>query len=156
MTQCRSCGLDANSYLGDNLENNYVSMFKNLFDFSFKRSGVQALGFYIVFLLIGVLIGGLLGGIAGLFSADSSFEAGYRIGWISAIIYNFAMAAIVIVKKKEQNNVALWLLAILAAGLGYLGGTLLGMIPVAYLTTRPVKGAKGMDKKDDHKKEDKK
>ena len=48
-------------------------MFKNLTDFSYKRTGKEALGFYIGYLVLIVVVGAILGGILGLVLGEESF-----------------------------------------------------------------------------------
>jgi hypothetical protein len=110
-------------------------MFSNLTDFSAQRSTAQAIGFYIAYLLLALVSAFLVGLIIGsIMGKGDDFNYGVKIGVIYATLY-------VLLAKKLSNNFSYLLLLILSGILGYFGGGLLGLIPTAYLTTRPVMGA---------------
>ena len=113
--------------------NSQFNMFSKLFDLRFKRTAKQAFGFYIVYLILLALVGMLLGGVAGIIS-DQGFQAGLKIGQLMAIIICLVISFLILNYKKSLSpgNV---ILALLSGILAMLGGGLLGLIPVAYLTT---------------------
>jgi len=111
-------------------------MFRNLTDFSYKRTGKEALGFYIGYLVFIVVVGAILGGVLGLVLGEESFEIGLRVGNILAILATLALSFLILSKKKMMNNFGLILLALLSGLLAFIGGGLLGLIPTAYLTTK--------------------
>lgn len=111
-------------------------MFKNLTDFSYKRSGKEAIGFYIGYLVLIILVGALFGVILGLFFGDRSFEIGLRIGNLFAILVTIILSFVILSKKNLMNNFGLILVAVLSGLLAFLGGGLLGLIPAAYLSTK--------------------
>jgi hypothetical protein len=108
-------------------------MFSKLFDFRLKRTAKQAFGFYVVYLLLLLLVAMLLGGIVGIISGQG-FQAGLKVGQLMAIIVCLVLSFVILNYKKSlsPSNV---ILALLAGILAMLGGGLLGLIPVAYLTT---------------------
>ena len=112
-------------------------MFKNLLDFNYKRTPLEAIGFYIIFWILGFIIGALLGGLNALiFNLDiaTASSQGIKIGAISSVIYSLALSIIIIVNKRINDIKAILLL--LLSGIGALFmGCLLGLIPVAILTT---------------------
>ena len=116
-------------------------MFKNLFDLSVKRSGLEILGFYLVYSILGALIAGIICGfvIAILHPEAKTFEAGAQLavvyGPVMAILYGVIIAILIIASKKIFNSFKAVLLTIIAVPLLYLGGASIGMIPVAYLTS---------------------
>jgi len=111
-------------------------MFKNLTDFSYKRSGKEALGFYVGYLILIVVVGAIFGGILGLALGEESFEIGLRVGNIIAILASLVLSFLILSKKKQMNNFGMILLALLSGLLAFIGGGLLGLIPSAYLTTK--------------------
>lgn len=116
-------------------------MFKNLTDFSFKRSLLQACGFYLAYLLLGIILGGIIGGLAGaLFVKENTFQAGYeigsRFGLFVAIAYSVGVGFLVLIRKRLLGNFLFLILALLGGILALVGGGFLGLIPAAFLTTR--------------------
>lgn len=115
-------------------------MFKNLFDLSVKRSGMEIFGFYLFYSILGAFAAGLICGviIAFLHPEAKTFEDGARLGGIygpvCAILYGVIMSLAVISAKGIFNSFQAVLLTIIAVPLLYFGGASLGMIPVAFLT----------------------
>jgi hypothetical protein len=111
-------------------------MFQNIFDYSFKRTTSQAIGFYIIHLILIIITAGLIAGIIGTAVNNNTFQFGARIGQISAVIACIALGLVIIKKKQLTNNPMYLILALVAGLIAYFAGGLLGLIPVAYLTTR--------------------
>lgn len=111
-------------------------MFKNLTDFSYKRTNKEAFGFYLAYFLLLVLIGFLIGAVIGIVSTENAFQLGLRAGQVFAIIFTVGLSFMVLSKKKLLNKFGYILLALLAGVLAIFGGALLGLIPVAYLTKK--------------------
>ena len=101
-------------------------MFKNLFDLSVKRSGMEIFGFYLFYSILGAFAAGLICGviIAFLHPEAKTFEDGARLG----AIYGPLCA------KGIFNSFQAVLLTIIAVPLLFFGGASFGMIPVAFLT----------------------
>jgi hypothetical protein len=114
-------------------------MFTHLFDLSFQRSPRQAIGFYIIYFLMTIVAAGLF---TGLLSASLSFD-GYQqavsIGAIVAILACLGLSASILHTKHQVKNTTALLLVLAAGILALFAGSILGMIPVAYLTTLPKK-----------------
>ena len=122
-------------------------MFKNLFDFSAKRNGWNALGFYIVY----VLAGGVLCGLASAFMAawycvyepqacsDGGAETGYKIGrlWgpIIGFLFTLFMGCAVVSGKKLWNSVPSVLLYIASVLSAWPFGVIIAFIFVAIIST---------------------
>lgn len=116
-------------------------MFSKLTDFSQKRTGKQALGFYLAYLVLGIILGAIAGALSGTLFATGgttteAYTAGFQGGLIVAILYPMVISFLVLRGKKLTNNFGYLLLGVLSGVLGFFGGALLGLIPVAYLTTR--------------------
>jgi hypothetical protein len=108
-------------------------MFKNLLDFSRKRSGVEAFGFYLVYLIVGVLFGAITGGIVGVNASAS--KVGYIAGSITLIIFYGFLSLKIMRGKNLLSNFGAISLALLSVILSSIGSGLLGLIPVAVLST---------------------
>lgn len=111
-------------------------LFKNLTDFSYKRTGKQALGFYLAYFVLIVIVGALIGGLASLSIGDASINLGVRYGNILAILVTVGLSFLILNKKNLLDHFGYILLALLSGLLAFLGGALLGLIPVAYFTTK--------------------
>jgi hypothetical protein len=113
-------------------------MFSHLTDLALQRSPTQAVGFYLFSFLL-LLIAAMVSGIAVALLTPSSmntFDQGQYIGTIVAMITSPLLAALVANAKKHWEAVSLLCIA-LAIILAIIGGGLLGLIPAAYLTTKP-------------------
>ena len=118
-------------------------MFRQLMNFSHQRTALQAVGWYLVFLLMGILFGAIAGGILAIgvasFTDDGALQLRYLafiIGKITIIPYHVVLAVALLWRRsKAVLNIFLALLAVLlSVALGPLGG----LIPLAVLTTRPI------------------
>lgn len=115
-------------------------MFKNLFDLSVKRSGIEIFGFYLYYSILGAIIAGLICGIiiAILHPEAKTFADGARLGMLygplMAIFYGVIIAIAIIHAKGIFNSFNAVLLTIISVPLLYFGGISLGFIPIAFLT----------------------
>lgn len=114
-------------------------MFNNLFDFEYKRSPLEALGFYIVFLIIGVLSGGILGGLAAILSGAQGYAEGAAIGRIIgpvyALIYFSVISGLILVKKMLYKNAWAIILFLLTVFISLIMGGIISCIFCAILST---------------------
>jgi drug/metabolite transporter (DMT)-like permease len=113
-------------------------MFQHLTDFAYQRTKKQALGFYIAYLALIIAIGGLLGIFIQATSPsqkDTSVTL-YYTGSLLAILASLLLALTVAVSKRIYTQVSVILVIILSGVFGSMAGGMLGLIPVAYLTTR--------------------
>ncbi len=111
-------------------------MFKKLTDFSYKRSGKEALGFYVAYLVLIIISAGLLGGVIGLILGEEGITLGMRVGNLIAVFMCLAISFVLLSKKRETGNFGFILLALLSGILAFLGGGILGLIPAAYISTK--------------------
>lgn len=115
-------------------------MFSNLTDLSFKRSAIQAVGFYIAYLVLTVVLGGLAGGVFSILTSDltvaGSYLSGVRIGAVLAVVVSTSLAFVVVSKKQRLSNFLYLILIVLSGILALLAGGLAGLIIPAFLTTR--------------------
>lgn len=111
-------------------------MFKGLFAYEKQRSGREAVGFYLFYWVLGVVIV-----TAGLFmGGGGSFQEGFAENlWIGpyffAMVLCLTLAFLVLGKKNKLRNPRLVIVALLSGAGAFLLGALMGLIPVAYLTT---------------------
>jgi len=113
-------------------------MFAELMNFSYQRTGLQALGWYLIYFLIGIVIGFVSGRMVDFVVTDpeQAFKIGIVVGQFSAIPYHILIGTL-LVWNRQKNGLNIMLLLggiVLSIILGALGG----MIPFAVLTTRPV------------------
>lgn len=117
-------------------------MFKKLTDFSYKRTGKEAFGFYLAYFFLALVIGALCGAVLSLFSPADTFEEGLELGANSTIIpvitvaYILFISGSVLVKRKLQDNFLYVVLVFISGIFSLFGGALLGLIIPAFLTTK--------------------
>ena len=117
------------------------SLFKNLFNLSVKRSGMEIFGFYLFYSILGAFAAGLICGIiiAFLHPEAKTFADGARLGAIygpvCAILYGVIISLAIISAKGIFTSFKAVLLTIIEVPLLFFGGASLGMIPVAFLTS---------------------
>jgi hypothetical protein len=113
-------------------------MFQEIMNFNYQRSAKQAFGWYLMYLLIGIVIGLVSGYVAAI--AAKSFAEGFNIGrmagQLSAVPYNILLGTLLIWHRpKDAPNL---LLVLAGAVLSTISGAIGGLIPLAYLSTRPL------------------
>jgi hypothetical protein len=110
-------------------------MFNNLFSYDYRRTPLEAFGFYIAYFILFVLFAFLVGlalGILGFVETDKTF----LVGVFLAMLLSLGLSLAIVVKKKLWGNFWFVLLIPLSGILGFVGGMLLGGIVPAYLSTR--------------------
>jgi hypothetical protein len=120
-------------------------MFSNLTDFGFRRTKIQAFGFYITYLIVIMAIGAVIGIVTevGVDQDTASFGNGMRLGAFFAIAASIVLSFMVLKAKKLTGNFSLSLLAISSGILALIGGGLLGLIIPTVFTTKAKKGTRG-------------
>ena len=119
-------------------------MFKHLTNLSYKRSGKEALGFYLAYLLLIGLISALINAVIGGATHYGPLMHGVRVGTVVAIILCTGLAYLVADAKKLTNQFGYILLIVITGLLSLFGGGILGMIIPASFTTQ---GASSKKKK---------
>jgi hypothetical protein len=110
------------------------AMFGEIMNFNYQRSAKQAFGWYLMYVLVGIVIGGVSAYLAGVFNPD--FDQGYNVGRFSAVPFNILLGTLLIWhRKKDAPNL---LLVLAGAILSSFAGALGGLIPLAFLSSRPV------------------
>ncbi|MBU6475550.1 MAG: hypothetical protein KGL10_05815 [Alphaproteobacteria bacterium] len=118
-------------------------MFEKLTDFSFQRSRVQALGFYLVLLVAGYALSVLAADLAVMIKTMRLPARGNVYGvvdvrpYVVSLVCVFSTAfAALIVRGKGMSDYKGWICVALAAALSFVSAPF-SFIPVAYLTTLP-------------------
>ncbi len=124
-------------------------MFGHLTDFKFRRTTKQAVGFYIVYLLATVLIVGIISYMylemsgRSFSSDDESFSVVAQVDSKAVVVIVLALSILILNAKKLIRNSRSLIIVLIAVAFTFVGGGLLGFIPVAYLTTlEPLKKVK--------------
>jgi len=113
-------------------------MFNNLTNFGYQRSAKEAVGFYIAYLVLFLFAGVILTVVGALItSPNNPFEFGVLIGSIVASISSLGVSFLILKEKKLLGNFGCILLFLLSGLLAFFVGGIVGLIPAAYLTTKP-------------------
>lgn len=117
-------------------------MFSQLTQFSVKRTGKQAFGFYLAWFVLALLLGMAVGLVTGVAAPQITPEAGFSfgliVGAVVGVIYCVTIGILVARGRGILGEFKTILLIVGTAILAGLGGGLLGLIIPAYLTTRGV------------------
>lgn len=125
----------------------FKTMFENLFDLSVKKTALQAVTFYFVFMLLGLIVGLIIIiAVCVLYcvcNSDvclSNGEAfGRRLGTLTGLIFVFfyclGLNVLILSVKRMWSNLLALLLFIISIPLSIIGGSFLALIPIAVLTT---------------------
>jgi TIR domain-containing protein len=115
-------------------------MFAEIMNFNYQRSAKQAFGWYLMYFLVGIVIALVSTYMASFFSNASDFNEGWSfgvtVGRFSAVPFNILLGILLIWHRKKDAVSLLLVLAgaILSSILGALGG----LIPLAFLSNRPL------------------
>lgn len=97
------------------------------------QGGLLFYGSYLVLLLfLRVLSWGF-----GTVLFDASFLNAFFVGNVLAALACLVLGVIILNVKGRLENLRYWIIVLWGGGLGLLGGEVLGLIPPAFLTTRP-------------------
>jgi len=119
-------------------------MFNNLTHLGYKRSKKEAFGFYLAYLFLIILVGATLGELAAITFGDAGPDFATRMGTFRAFVVCTVLSFLILKKKGLMKKFSSFVYIIISGSLSIIGGELLGLIPVAYLTT--IKRAKEKSK----------
>ena len=105
-------------------------MFDDLFTLEKQRTIEQTIGFYLAYLLFTILVAAIIGGLI-----MQDIEGSVLIGLRAAAIFCLALSFLILYKK-NQFNLPMVLIALSSGLAAMVLGSLLGLVLVAYLTTR--------------------
>lgn len=111
-------------------------MFRNLFTYSYTRTPLQAVGFYIAHVLLTVLFGLVTTMVLITITGNSSEQFIIRIAVALSILSSLFVSFTVIEKKKKMKQTSYVIIALASGVLALLGGSIFGMLPAAYLSTK--------------------
>ena len=116
-------------------------MFKNLTDFSIQRTKGQAFGFWLSFFILGALLGFvtslIAAKLAGVGEFKEAYEMGLRIGRPFGAVYVLTLSTLIC--NKKSLGFGWYIVALFVSPILAIFATLsVGLIPVAFLTTRPM------------------
>jgi hypothetical protein len=116
-------------------------MFRRLTDLGHQRTLVEAIGFYLAYLILGIAIAAALGAVAGplvvALGGGSAFDGGMLIGTIFAVVACPVLSFAVLIKKGLLGHIGYLIVAVLSVAGAAVLGLILGLVFVAFLTTRP-------------------
>ena len=116
-------------------------MFKNLTSFGYQRSTIEAVGFYLTYLLLLMIAAGGLVSMLGVAMGQSdNLNFGFTVGNMLAVIACSGISFLILKEKKLLSNYGFILLALLAGVIAFFIGAIGGLIPAAFLTTRAAGG----------------
>jgi amino acid permease len=124
------------------------NMFNKLTDFGYNRTGKEAFGFYIAYLLFVILAGAVVGGLLGSLIPDAAYQNGFKVGTYVSVITALVLSYLILDRKKLAKDYTSILLILAAGLLGMFGGSLFGLIIPAYLTTKKHTEKKHTEKKE--------
>ncbi len=118
-------------------------MFSNLFDFSYQRTPLQAVGFYIAQLMIYILMAGV---VLGFFIAaggmgddfDGQVSTARIISPIIGMSHALLLVYLMLRAKAFRRNQKYIIAGAVAVVLGAIGGPIISLMMVSYLSTKRV------------------
>jgi len=115
------------------------NIFNNLTDFGYQRSTKEAIGFYIAYLFLIIIFGVFLAFGLSAIVQNNTYNFGLIIGNVVAIVFSLGVSFLILKEKNLLGNFGFILLALLSGLLAIFLGGFGGLIPAAYLTTKPAK-----------------
>lgn len=115
-----------------------MTILKNLTDLSHKRNFFEAVLFYFLSLCLIVAVSGTLTAIFGIFTQSNSLMEATIVSSVITFILNMALSILILKAKNLTGDFVLFLLAIFSGLLTIIGGSLLGLLIVAYFSTLKV------------------
>lgn len=107
-------------------------LFARLFDYSYPCTFPQAVVFYVVHIMLLIIIAVVTEFMLGLRTVGLS---GDTVGISIALLFSVLTSFLIIFKKRRLGNIRAVFLIVLSGICAYIGGGLLGYIPVAYAST---------------------
>ncbi len=112
-------------------------MFAKLTTLGYKRTHLQALGFYIAYLLLLLVTTALVVGILGVIVGnESALGAGIQLGTLYPALFILALGVLILKKKGYTRRPLEVGLVLLAAAMTFYTNSLVSLIVISYLTTR--------------------
>ena len=116
-------------------------MFRRLTDFGYQRTLGQAVGFYLVYFFAGIIVSGLISGAIAPFAGVSGFQEGLafgaKVGGIFAVLLTLTLSFAILRAKGLLGHIGYLIVGLVGTASAVFLGMLLGLVFVAFLTTRP-------------------
>ena len=110
-------------------------MFKKLTEFSYKRTALEAVGFYLAWLVLLLLTGALAGVFIGsAVPPEKALSYSLIAGQTLAFVMCPTLSGLILAQKKLYSFG--YILLVILTGFVALLGAVCGLIPAAFLTTR--------------------
>src|SRR3954447_15252751 len=95
-------------------------MFRRLFTFGYQRTLVQAIGFYLVYLVGGIIISAMVSALLtpfeGLSGFDEGFAFGLQVGSVFAVLLTLALGFSIVRAKASFRHPGYLFVAVLSVG----------------------------------------
>ncbi|KXB07826.1 hypothetical protein AKJ56_02260 [candidate division MSBL1 archaeon SCGC-AAA382N08] len=120
-------------------------MFQKSLDFGYQRDLKEAIGFYITYLFFTILLEGPIAGMIRTFIGDEGVVLLTTLlaivvgGLIAGVVTSLTLSFLVLKSKNLLSNFKYVGIGLMSGILALFGGGLLGLLPVAFLTTREKK-----------------
>lgn len=114
-------------------------MFKKLTDFSYKRNGKEAVGFYLAYLVVSILLAMIIKGLydGPMHDWQRGFSEGISLTTLTEVLFSMGLFLIILKAKKMHKRYMYVILVLLSGVLATFGGSVLGLIFPTLLTTKP-------------------
>jgi len=99
------------------------------------RTAGEALLFYLIFLLVVVVLSAMVGGLGALLGA--AFSTVLLLGNLLAVLFCVGLGVAMLRGKGHLGEPGYWGLIVLAGLLALFVGGFLGLVPLAFFSTRP-------------------
>lgn len=116
-------------------------MLNNIRNLSYRRNSSEAVVFYLVYLLVGIVVSALGAGIITSIISNSDKEFFLKISSLIIVVFVFNLGFMLLGAKKMTEESKYVVTVVTASFLAYFGGGLLGLVLIAYLTTKGQGGA---------------
>ena len=112
-------------------------MFRRLTDFGYPRTFQEAVGFYLAYFILLIAVAILAAGIYRLVDSSAGWREGARVGNLIATVTCLGLSFLILRAKAGGASFLYILLTVVSGILALFVGGLGGLVPVAYLSTRP-------------------
>lgn len=109
-------------------------------EFRRVRDLQDAIFFYVLYLFPFLLVRLLIFGATALFTRDPVYS-GLVVGNLVAAAFCFLLGVMILRAKRHVGNVRYWSVLLLGVLGALAGGAVVGLVPIAFLTTRNLSGS---------------
>lgn len=113
----------------------YEKPFSKLEDLGLQRTKMQAVGFYIAYLILGMILGAISGILYVKFTGNEDTDKIIKFSGNLAVAYCIILSLLIAFYKDILSSPRALVTVILAGVTSYFAGCLGGLLPVTYLST---------------------